>query len=100
MDESVDEGKAKTKLDQKSTADLDRVTKEVEGRVLDAGSVGALLTSQTNKQGDTPANVRIRDEDVRSLMAEMDLDKISAEKELRRNGGSLVAALTALVNDQ
>ncbi|KAG0225842.1 hypothetical protein BGW42_004068 [Actinomortierella wolfii] len=54
-------------------------------------------TEKAAKQQDV-AKVSLAKEDVETLMAEMEMNKPTAEKHLKEHGGNLVKALEALVN--
>jgi NACalpha-BTF3-like transcription factor len=107
-DEATDGTKA-TKEQQKSTADLDRVTDHVEERDIDSAalkdSMQAMLgsTAVAKKTGKGArerelAKVKIQQADVDVIVDELELDQKTAERALREASGDLVQALCTLVD--
>jgi NACalpha-BTF3-like transcription factor len=107
-DEAAKSAKA-TKEQQKSTADLDRVTDHVEERDIDSAALNdsmqamlgsAAVAKKTGKAARDRelAKVKIHQADVDVIVEELELDQKTAERALREASGDLVQALCALVD--
>jgi NACalpha-BTF3-like transcription factor len=103
------EGAKATKEQQKSTADLDRVTDHVEERDIDSAALkdsmqamlgSAAVAKKTDKAARDRelAKVKIQQADVDVIVEELELDQKTAERALREASGDLVQALCALVD--
>ena len=87
----------------KAANQLETVTDFHEDAALDAqkstSALEALSVAQAQEQQDEDLDmsITISPEDLTTIMDQLEVDKEEAEKALRRNGGSVVAALRAII---
>jgi len=96
------------KEDAKVEKELDRVTDRVDDEEIGSEQIGNALTTINDKRHRDEskrqaaqaefANVKIRKEDVETLIQEFELSKSKAEKVLRQHHGDFSATLKTLVN--